>query len=79
MKILLRKYIQKESTSGIILLFVTILALVLRNSIFSEFYTTFLHTPIELNIGTLLNIKKPLILWINDGLMVVFFFLLVWR
>lgn len=76
MKILLRNYIQKESTSGIILIFATILALVLRNSIFSEFYTTFLHTSIELKIGTFLDINKPLILWINDGLMVVFFLLI---
>ncbi len=76
MKILVRKYIKKESTSGIILIFATIIALILRNSIFSEFYTSFLHTPIVLKIGSLLDISKPLILWINDGLMVMFFLLI---
>jgi len=76
MKILVRKYIQKESTSGIILIFATIVALLLRNSVFSEFYTSFLHTPIVLKVGTLLDINKPLILWINDGLMVMFFLLI---
>jgi NhaA family Na+:H+ antiporter len=76
MKILVRRYIKKESTSGIILIIATIIALILRNSIFSEFYTSFLHTPIVLKIGSLLDISKPLILWINDGLMVMFFLLI---
>lgn len=76
MKILVRRYIKKESTSGLILIFVTILALVFRNSGLSEFYTTFLHTPIEFKIGDILDISKPLILWINDGLMAVFFLLI---
>ncbi len=76
MKILVRKYIKKESTSGIILIFVTILALILRNSIFSEFYTMFLNTQIEFKVGDILDINKPLILWINDGLMAIFFLLI---
>ncbi len=76
MKILVNRYIKKESTSGLILLFVTILALILRNSMFSEFYTSFLHIQIELKIGSILNINKPLILWINDGLMAIFFLLI---
>ncbi len=76
MKILVRKYIKQESTSGIILIFVTILALILRNSTFSEFYTTFLHTSIEFKVGDILDISKPLILWINDGLMAIFFLLI---
>ncbi len=76
MKILIKRYIKKESTSGLILLFVTILALALRNSIFSEFYTTFLQTPIEFKVGAVLDINKPLILWINDGLMAIFFLLI---
>lgn len=76
MKILVRRYIKKESTSGLILIFVTILALILRNSNFSEFYTTFLHTQIEFKVGDILDINKPLILWINDGLMALFFLLI---
>ena len=76
MKILVRKYLKKESSSGLILILVTIIALALRNSIFSEFYTTFLHTPIEFKVGEILDISKPLILWINDGLMAIFFLLI---
>lgn len=76
MKILVKRYIRKESTSGLILIFVTILALALRNSIFSEFYTSFLQTQIEFKVGDILDINKPLILWINDGLMAIFFLLI---
>lgn len=76
MNILVKKYLKKESSSGLILILVTILALILRNSMFSEFYTSFLHTQIEFKIGEILDINKPLILWINDGLMAVFFLLI---
>jgi len=63
-----------ESGLGIILIIVTILALMLANSPFSGFYTSFLNTPIEVRFGDL-HIAKPLLLWVNDGLMAVFFFL----
>jgi NhaA family Na+:H+ antiporter len=76
MKILVRKFLKKESTSGLILIFVTIIALIFSNTFLSEFYTTFLHTKIELRVGTFFEISKPLILWVNDGLM-AFFFLLI--
>jgi len=71
----LKEFIQKESASGIILIFVTILALLLQNSFMSGFYTSFLHTPVEIRFGDL-QIAKPLLLWVNDGLMAVFFFLI---
>ncbi|RXK03114.1 Na+/H+ antiporter NhaA [Arcobacter sp. CECT 8989] len=76
MKILVKKFMKSESTSGLILIFVTIIALALRNSDYSGFYTTFLHTPITFKIGNILDIDKPLILWINDGLMAIFFLLI---
>jgi len=76
MKILVKKFMKNESTSGLILILVTIIALALRNSDFSGFYTTFLHTPITFKIGDVLDIDKPLILWINDGLMAIFFLLI---
>lgn len=76
MKILVRKFLRKESTSGLILIFITLLALIFSNTFLSEFYTSFLHTKIEFKIGEFLDISKPLILWVNDGLMAVFFLLI---
>ncbi len=71
----LKEFIQKESSAGILLIFVTILALFLQNSFFTDFYTTFLHTHVEIRFGDF-QIAKPLLLWVNDGLMAVFFFLI---
>ncbi|MFY9075405.1 Na+/H+ antiporter NhaA [Malaciobacter mytili] len=68
-------FIKKESSAGIVLIFVTIAALILKNTDFSSIYDAFLHTPVEIRFGAL-NIAKPLLLWINDGLMAIFFFLI---
>jgi len=71
----IQEFIQKESSAGILLIIVTILALSLQNSFFTNFYNSFLHTPVEIRFGHL-QIAKPLLLWVNDGLMAVFFFLI---
>jgi NhaA family Na+:H+ antiporter len=68
-------WIQKESSPGILLIFVTIAALFLQNSFLTHFYTSFLHTPVEIRFGEL-HIAKPLLLWVNDGLMAIFFFVI---
>ena len=72
---LIEEFIKKESSSGILLIFVTILALLLKNSMFSEYYAAFLRTPVEVRFADL-HIAKPLLLWINDGLMAIFFLLI---
>ncbi len=71
----LEEFIKKETTAGILLIFVTILALILSNSSFAGFYNSFLHIPIEIRIGSL-QIDKHLYHWVNDGLMAVFFLLI---
>jgi len=72
---LLQEFIQRESSAGILLIITTILALFLQNSFFSNFYNSFLHTHVEIRFGDL-QIAKPLLLWVNDGLMAIFFFLI---
>ena len=76
MRILIGNFLQKESSSGIILMVVTLVALVFSNTFLSEFYNTFLHTKIEFRVGALFDISKPLILWVNDGLMAIFFLMI---
>jgi len=71
----IEEFIKKESSSGILLIFATILALALKNSMFSEVYAAFLRTPVEVRFADL-HIAKPLLLWINDGLMAIFFLLI---
>lgn len=76
MRILVKEFIKKESSSGVILIFITLLALFLKNSPLSVYYTNILQTTIQISIGEFLELKKPLLLWINDGLMALFFLLI---
>jgi NhaA family Na+:H+ antiporter len=71
---LIKEFYERESSTGIVLMVVTVAALVLKNSPLSGAYSSFLHTPVEVRFGAL-HIAKPLLLWINDGLMAVFFLL----
>jgi len=55
-------------------MFAAVLAILFANSPLHSYYALLLDTPVEIRIGAL-EIAKPLLLWINDGLMAVFFFL----
>lgn len=71
---LIKNFLKMESSSGIILMAITILAMILANSPLSSYYDLFIDTPVHIRVGSLV-VEKPLLLWINDGLMAVFFFL----
>jgi NhaA family Na+:H+ antiporter len=51
-----------------------VLALIVANSPLAPYYNALLNTPVVVQAGAL-EIAKPLFLWINDGMMAVFFFL----
>lgn len=72
--VILRQFLRLEAAGGIILLFTALLAVVLDNSPLAWLYDGLLATPVEVRVGAL-ELAKPLLLWINDGLMAVFFFL----
>ena len=67
-------FLKLESASGILLMLATVLAMVFANSFLEPAYNFLLRMPIQIHIGAL-DINKPLLLWINDGLMTIFFFL----
>ncbi|MBF0239680.1 MAG: Na+/H+ antiporter NhaA [SAR324 cluster bacterium] len=67
-------FFKMEAASGILLIVSMLLAMVCANTGFASYYNLLLSTPVEVRVGDL-EIAKPLILWINDGLMAVFFFL----
>ena len=69
----LQRFFQLESASGILLMLATVLALIMANGPLAHVYDALLHTPVAILIGEF-GIHKPLLLWINDGLMAVFFF-----
>ncbi len=70
----LLNFFKKESSTGILLMLATVLAMVAANTPFKSFYNEFSQIPVVVSIGTF-SIAKPLLLWINDGLMAVFFFM----
>lgn len=74
MQATIREFLKLESASGILLMVAATLAMVVANSPLHAWYELLLDVPVEFRIGALL-ISKPLILWVNDGLMAVFFFL----
>ncbi len=70
-----REFMRLESAGGILLLVAAVLALLVANSPLYPFYASFLDTTVAIRVGTF-SIEKPFLLWINDGLMAVFFFLI---
>jgi NhaA family Na+:H+ antiporter len=68
------RFVKHEAFAPVILLVAACLAFAFQNSPLSWLYDSLLHTPVTVGIGALM-IDKPLLLWINDGLMALFFFL----
>jgi NhaA family Na+:H+ antiporter len=71
----IEKFLKLESASGLMLMGATALALIAANSPLVGLYNSFLDTPVQVRVGAI-DIAKPALLWINDGLMAVFFFLI---
>lgn len=71
----LKEFLRLESASGILLFIAALLAMVVENSAAKYLYDALLGTPVEIRVGDF-DIAKPLLLWINDGLMAIFFFLI---
>ena len=70
-----KQFFLHDSAGGVLLVVMAVAAMVLANSPLVSFYEGFLATPLQIRIGDL-DIAKPLLLWINDGLMAVFFFMI---
>ena len=68
------KFFKAESAVGVLLILATVMAMLLANSQFSELYTSFLDISVVVSIHEF-TIAKPLLLWVNDGLMAIFFFM----
>lgn len=71
----IRKFLQLESASGILLLTFAMFAMLFANTPLKDLYFDFLSMPVSIQIG-LFSIHKPLLMWVNDGFMAVFFVLI---
>ncbi len=70
---LFQDFFKAESAAGLLLMAATLAALVWANSPWAPLYQAIWKTRLTLALGSL-ELSKPLLLWINDGLMAVFFF-----
>ena len=66
------KHLTSEVQAGLLLMLATAVALLLANSGGVVFYEALLSVPVQVRVGAL-DISKSLLLWINDGLMAMFF------
>ncbi|HYH19377.1 MAG TPA: Na+/H+ antiporter NhaA [Azospirillum sp.] len=71
---MIREFLRMEAAGGILLVIAAAVALVLANSPAGGLYTALLDTPVVVQVGAL-KLAKPLLLWVNDGLMAIFFLL----
>jgi len=71
----LEHFIHAQTTTGIVLIFMTIVALVLANSPLHDMYEQIFHLTISLNVGSW-KLSHSIHHWINDALMAIFFFLI---
>ena len=70
----IKAFFKSESSGGMLLIMASVVAMVLANSTFSSYYSGFLETPFSVAVGDF-ALAKPIYLWINDGLMAIFFLL----
>jgi NhaA family Na+:H+ antiporter len=70
----IKNFLKMEASGGIVLMGAAVLAIIAANSPAKDLYAYILDTPVEVRVGAL-QIAKPLLLWVNDGLMAIFFFL----
>jgi NhaA family Na+:H+ antiporter len=67
-----REFSRREASGGVLLIVAALVALVWANSPFADSYAGLWETRLTIGVGDL-ALSKPLLLWINDGLMAVFF------
>ncbi|TQR56234.1 Na+/H+ antiporter NhaA [Campylobacter troglodytis] len=69
----IKALVKNDALGGILLILFTVLALWVENGIYNGFYNEFLNLPVGFKIGSF-ELFKPFLLWINDGLIAIFFF-----
>ena len=61
-----------DTAGGLLLIIAAVMAMIVANSPLSPYYNMLIEIPVRISVGTF-EIAKPLLLWINDGLMALFF------
>ena len=72
---LVTQFIKHESSGGILLFSAAVLAIIFANTPLNAYYSLLIDTPVVVSVADF-EINKPLLLWVNDGLMAIFFLLI---
>lgn len=72
--IFISDFLRQETAGGVMLMGAAVFAIILANSPLDVYYDLLVDTPVVVAVGTF-EIAKPLLLWVNDGLMATFFLL----
>jgi NhaA family Na+:H+ antiporter len=67
-----KEMVEHDAAGGVLLVIAAFVAMIFANSALSDFYNGTLDIPIQVSFGDFI-INKPLLLWVNDGLMAIFF------
>ncbi len=70
----IQKFLRLEALAGLVLVAAAIVGMIMANSPWSGFYDQLITTPFTVSLGDA-GLSKPLLLWVNDGLMALFFLL----
>ncbi len=72
---MIQEFLKLETSAGLLLVATAVIAVLAANSPLAALYDGLLQLPVAVRLGAF-EIAKPLLLWINDGLMAVFFLLI---
>ena len=70
----IQEFLKLEASAGLVLMAMALLAMLFANTTLAPIYSGILDTNVRIGIASF-EISKPALLWINDGLMAIFFFL----
>lgn len=71
---IIRKFLRLEASSGIILFLMALFAIIFVNSPYAHVYHSLLQMPLAIHLGGF-SLAEPLLFWVNEGLMTIFFLL----
>ena len=74
----IQEFLKLEASAGLVLMAMALLAMLFANTTLAPIYSGILDTNVRIGIASF-EISKPALLWINDGLMAIFFFWSGWR
>ena len=72
----IREFLRVEAIGGALLMLTLVAVLIIANTPLYSLYYKITHLPLQIRLGSFLDLNKSLELWVDEGLMALFFMLL---